>query len=85
MPQTKAYVKDMRQNKKRRTANRMVKAELKTLIKKARTAQGETAAPAFKKMQKALDKAVQTGLMHRNTAARYKSQSAKKIPNAVVA
>jgi ribosomal protein S20 len=36
-------------------------------------------------MQKALDKAVQTGLMHRNTAARYKSQSAKKIQKAVVA
>ena len=85
MPHLKSAKKRMRQNVKRRDHNRAVKKSLKKLLKatfevgadKAKTADDvkKEALAAIKK----LDKAAARGVIHRNTAARKKSQIARLI------
>jgi small subunit ribosomal protein S20 len=85
MPHLKSGKKRLRQNIKRRDHNRAVKKALKKQLKttfelgadKAKTAEDvkKEALAAIKK----LDKAAARGVIHRNTAARKKSQIARLI------
>ena len=78
MPNHKSSEKRVRQNEKRRAVNRSNRSNLRTQIKKLRAAvtasdknQGlELLTPTIS----AIDKAVNKGVLHKNTAARYKSR-----------
>ncbi|MBF0715266.1 30S ribosomal protein S20 [Gemelliphila palaticanis] len=80
MPNIQSSVKSVRQDSKINAANSAKKAEMRTAIKKARLAKAEGADNsaelvnlAFKK----IDKAAKTNLIHKNAAARYKSNLTK--------
>lgn len=83
MPNTKSAKKRLRQDKVRRANNRSVKSAMKTQIKKVTTAVDagdfETADKEFVLAVKKLDKAGAHNVIHKNTAARYKSRLAKRI------
>jgi len=78
MPNHKSAIKRVRQNEKRRAVNRSNRSDLRTQIKKLRSAltasdkahSQELLTPTVS----AIDKAVNKGVLHRNTAARYKSR-----------
>ena len=81
MANTKSSKKDIKRSEKRRIQNQSVKTALKTYVKKARVASAggdETVtATSLSAAYKALDKAVQNGVIHKNQAARRKSRIAK--------
>ena len=82
MANIKSQIKRNRQNEKRRLRNREVRSELLTRTKAALTAAEEGAADADEKLQAAIrriDKAAQTGVLHKNTAARRKSRLVKRV------
>lgn len=83
MANIKSQIKRIKTNEKARERNRIVKSELKTLVRGAREAisAGDKAAAetAFAKAAKKLDKAVSKGVIHKNQAANRKSALAKKI------
>ena len=70
--------KRQRQNIKRRTRNRRVKSQVRTIVRsfqEAVEASDRGAAEAcFKTVVSRMDKAVSDGVLHRNTAARKKSR-----------
>ena len=78
MPNHKSAEKRVRQNEKRRAVNRSNRSDLRTQIKKLRAAL--TASDKTQSQElltptvSAIDKAVNKGILHRNTAARYKSR-----------
>ncbi|MCC7433086.1 MAG: 30S ribosomal protein S20 [Methanoregulaceae archaeon] len=78
MANLKSSKKDIRRSAKRRATNLSTKSALKTYIKKVRNAPTpEDAKSALVVASKALDKAAQNGLIHKNQAARRKSRAAK--------
>lgn len=81
MANLKSSKKDIRRSEKRRLVNQGVKSSIKTFIKKTRTAVASGDADATKtaltSAVKALDKAAQRGVIHKNQAARRKSRIAK--------
>lgn len=73
----KSAIKRHRQSLKRRALNRAKKSELKTMIKKVRTAKDkETAREAFNKVVSLLDKLATKGIIHKNKASNQKSKLA---------
>lgn len=78
MPNHKSAEKRVRQNEKRRNVNRSNKSKLRTQIKKLRSALGGGDAVQSQDLLtptiSLIDKAVNKGTLHRNTAARYKSR-----------
>mgnify|MGYP004604806003 CR=1 FL=1 len=76
MPNIKSAKKRVLIAKARSEANKANRSELKTVIKKAR-AEGADAA-VVKAAVVTVDKAAGKGLIHKNKAARLKSQLAKK-------
>ncbi|MBP1544794.1 MAG: 30S ribosomal protein S20 [Oscillospiraceae bacterium] len=76
MPNIKSAKKRVLVAKQRTEANKAAKTKLKTILKKAR-AEGADAA-AVKSAVVSVDKAAGKGLIHKNKAARLKSQLAKK-------
>lgn len=89
MPHTSSAKKRLRQNMKRRARNRNVKKEVKTRIKEvltaAPTATGDQLRDAVRRAVKKLDQAAAKGVVHRNLAARKKSQLAKLLNKAAAA
>lgn len=80
MPRTKSAKKAMRQTKSRTERNRAQRSQLRSAIKKVRSA--TTAAEAEKAFASAatlLDRAGRKNVVHRNTAARQKSRLAKAV------
>ena len=78
----KSALKANRQNIKRREANRQLRSKLRTGLKKLRQeAAGDTAAArdALTGTQSLVDKMAAKGIIHRNTAARYKSRLAARL------
>jgi small subunit ribosomal protein S20 len=79
---TSSALKRVRQNERRRVRNRVVRSKVRTAVKTARTALGESATDARAAVTDAirtLDKAVTKGVIHRNTAARKKSALARRL------
>jgi len=76
-------LKQMRQSEKRRARNRKNVSQLKTQIKKLRTAVAEGNTEAAKKLLPetvgAIDKAAKKGVVHDNAASRYKSRLSRKV------
>ncbi|NCB05402.1 MAG: 30S ribosomal protein S20 [Clostridia bacterium] len=81
MPNIKSAKKRVLVSAIRNEKNRAVKTGLKTKIKKfdAALAGGENVAVAFTDVVKGVDKAAAKGAIHKNAAARKKSQLAKKM------
>lgn len=82
MANHKSAEKRVRQNAKRKEINRSNRSKLRTSIKKLRTAiagndksTGELLFPTVS----LIDKAVNKGILHKNTAARYKSRLTKHV------
>ena len=85
MANHKSAVKRVRQNAKRNEINRSNRSKLRTQIKKLRIAVSNTDKPQSTELLNPtvslIDKAVNKGLIHRNTAARYKSRLTKHVAN----
>ena len=85
MPNHKSAEKRVRQNEKRRLVNRSNRSSLRTQIKKLRTAITGSDAQASQELLvptiSAIDKAVNKGILHKNTAARYKSRLTSHVNN----
>jgi len=79
VPNIKAAVKWVRQTDKRTQRNLDVKTRLKTVYKKAVSAQD---AEVGKSVEAQFDKAAQKGIIHPNKAARKKSRLAKATAKA---
>ena len=83
MPNIRSAAKRMRQNEKRRLRNRVYRGSARTYIKKARMAMEEgnlaEAQEASLLAIKALDRAAQKGVVHKNNAARRKSRLIKQL------
>ncbi len=88
MPVKKAAIKALRQTKKRTERNKSIKLAIKkgakVSVKSLATGNREQAWNDIYKTLKALDKASQKGIIHKNTAARKKSRLMKKF-NAIPA
>lgn len=77
MPNHKSAEKRMRQNEKRKQINRSNRTRVRGAIKKLRgalNAKGSDVATLLPQTVSTIDKAVQKGVLHKNTAARYKSR-----------
>ena len=76
-------LKRARQTEKRTTRNRVNKSRLRTELRRLREslAAGDTgkAKEAFRSTVSAIDKAIQKGVIHANTAARYKSRLSTRL------
>lgn len=81
MPNIKSAKKRVLVSAMRNEKNRAVKSGLKTKIKKfdAVLTNGEDVSAAFVNAVKSVDKAAAKGAIHKNAAARKKSQLAKKL------
>jgi small subunit ribosomal protein S20 len=79
----KSAIKRNRQNKKRRLRNRVYRGEARTFIRDAQAAMLEEnleeARESTLKAVKALDKAAEKGVIHKNNAARRKSRLMKQL------
>ena len=70
----KSAIKRIRTSRQERARNRQWKSRLRTVMKAVRTAETpESAAKAFKEAQPIIDRTARRGIIHRNAAARYKS------------
>ncbi|MGH7997613.1 MAG: 30S ribosomal protein S20 [Opitutaceae bacterium] len=83
MANTKSAIKAARQAQRRAVRNRAVATTLKTLHKKLATAAAAKDAKAAREAGiayvSAMDKAVKSGVVHRNTADRAKAHAAPHI------
>lgn len=76
MPNIKSAKKRVLVAKLRTDANKAARTRLRTVLKKARAEDADAA--AIKSAVVSVDKAAGKGLIHKNKAARLKSQLAKK-------
>ena len=83
---TKSALKANRQNIKRREHNRQMRSSLRTALKAIRAAlDGEDVAGAKAALSKTVsivDKMAAKGIIHRNTAGRYKSRLSSHVKRA---
>ncbi len=83
MPNIKSAKKRVLVIEKKTLRNQMIKSALKTAIKRFEVAAAShdaaAGATAFRYAVKKLDQAVAKGVVHKNTAARKKSQMALKL------
>ena len=85
MAHTKSSKKRVRQNERRRQANRALRGRMRTAVKKAEAAigsGGEDAAELLRLAGSELDKAGRKRLLHPKAAARKKSRLAKRLAKA---
>jgi small subunit ribosomal protein S20 len=79
----KSALKANRQNIKRREHNRALRAKLRTGLKSIRKSLDdknvEGAKAALNNLQSLVDKMATKGIIHKNTASRYKSRLAARI------
>ncbi len=83
MAQTRSAQRRVRKSERRRLRNRAVKARVRRLEKQflASLTAGnkQAAAEAFRQVCSAIDKAAESGVFHKNTAARKKSRLAARL------
>ena len=80
---TKSALKANRQNVKRREANRQLRSRLRTSLKAIRASLDDNdvdaAKSALNQTVSIVDKMATKGIIHRNTAGRYKSRLALRL------
>ena len=83
MANIKSAIKRNKQNEKRRLRNRIIRGRARTFVKRARAQQDsatpEDARQATLQAVKALDKAAEKGVLHKNNAARRKSRLMRRL------
>ncbi|ABS74745.1 30S ribosomal protein S20 [Bacillus sp. L381] len=83
MPNIKSAIKRTKTNNERRAHNATIKSAMRTAIKQVEASvannEADKAKTALSEAAKRIDKAVKTGLVHKNAAARYKSRLAKQV------
>ena len=83
---TKSALKANRQNIKRREHNRQMRARLRTALKSIRASLDSNdldgAKTALSRTVSIVDKMATRGIIHRNTAGRYKSRLAARLTKA---
>lgn len=83
MANIKSQIKRIKQNEKRRVRNRVYRGAARTFVKKARLALDEgsveNSRTAILEAMRALDKAAQKGVLHKNNAARRKGRLMKQL------
>ena len=83
MPQRRSGIKELRKNKRNKLHNLDIKTDLKKTIKSFKAlAVSENQSEAeskLKEVYKKIDKAEKRNLIHKNTAARRKSQLTKQL------
>jgi small subunit ribosomal protein S20 len=79
LPRIKSAEKQMRQSRTHAARNRAQRSQLRTAIKRARTATGQDAEVALAEAVQLLDRAGRKNLVHRNTASRTKARLAKLV------
>jgi small subunit ribosomal protein S20 len=77
VPRIKSAKKRMRQGKTHTTLNRTQRSQLRTAIKKVRSAPATDAQAAYDEAVQLIDRAGRKRLIHPNAAARQKSRLAK--------
>lgn len=89
MANHKSAVKRVRQTEKRTLVNRSNRSRVRTQIKKLRNALAGQDANLSQELLNptisTIDKAVNKGILHKNTAARYKSRLTKHVAEAAAA
>ena len=88
MPNKKSAIKELRKSVKRQAHNSQIKDNVKWLVKKslqAIAAKDDAAKDLVKKTEKAVDKAVQRGVIKENTGQRRKSRLMKHFNAAFAA
>jgi len=85
MANIKSQKKRNLQNERDRQRNASIRSRVRTLIKQAEAAVHQPEDPATKEVVKsaisAIDRACTKGVLHRNAAARKKSELQSRIPN----
>lgn len=83
MPNIKSAIKRVKTTEKRNAHNSAIKSAMRSAIKKvdAFVLNNDTdnAKTALVEAHRKIDKAAQSGLVHKNTAARYKSRLEKSV------
>ena len=80
MANIKSQIKRNKQNEKRRLRNKAVRSEMRTRVKSAEAAVGNDNAQATANLALSkIDKAANTGIIHKNAAARRKSRLMKRL------
>ncbi|WEV80410.1 30S ribosomal protein S20 [Bacillus velezensis] len=83
MPNIKSAIKRTKTNNERRAHNATIKSAMRTAIKQVEASvannEADKAKTALSEAAKRIDKAVKTGLVHKNAATRYKSRLAKQV------
>ncbi|MFL6464304.1 MAG: 30S ribosomal protein S20 [Bryobacteraceae bacterium] len=76
-------LKRARQTERKTAVNRNNKSRLRTAVRRLREALASgdknNAATVYRETVSALDKSVQKGVIHKNTASRYKSRLSKRL------
>lgn len=81
MANIKSQIKRNRQNEKRRLRNRMIRGQARSALKRALEAveSGDVTDELIRQAVKALDKAAEKGVLHKNNVARRKSRLMKRL------
>lgn len=79
MPRIRSAAKRMRQGRARATLNRTHRSQLRSALKRVRSATGAEAKAAYAEAVKLLDRAGQKNIIHKNAAARQKSRLARLV------
>jgi small subunit ribosomal protein S20 len=86
---TKSAVKNIRKSARKQKRNRVFRSQARTFVKKTRSqieaGELEEAQATAQVAVKALDKAAQKGIIHKNSAARSKSRLMKRLNQALEA
>ena len=86
MANLKSAIKKTRTDEKKRMANKRIRSRMRTAIKKIRSLiiEGnlDEAKKSYPQVVSIIDKTVTKGIIHKNTASRYKSRISKAIKNA---
>ncbi|MCM3442058.1 30S ribosomal protein S20 [Metabacillus halosaccharovorans] len=83
MPNIKSAIKRVKTSNERNAHNSAIKSAMRSAIKKVDALvlnnDADNAKTALVEANSKIDKAAQSGLVHKNTAARYKSRLAKSV------
>ncbi len=80
MPQHKSAEKRVRQNERRRKANRLHRSRMRTIVKKLQnTTDHDEAKVLLKDVKIYFDRMVNKGIIHKNKAANTKSKLEKSV------
>lgn len=85
MPNIKSVIKDVKRSEQRRLRNQAAKSQIKTIVKKARTAIDGGKMPAdeiesvVRTAVSTIDRTAKRGIIHPNAAARRKSRLMKRM------